>query len=128
MQIKPTAKAAARWEIDYLSVIGKAVGRVRCAVAQECPGAISVRAKPPHCAQPVIQPRPLQRQKLNHAPDHRAADRRDRNERRTHGNAFHRNLPAMNLEDAEPIAAQQLFEGFFEIEPDCKHDVASMGR
>ena len=33
----------------------------------------------------------------------------------------------MTLENSEPVPAQQLFEGFFEIEPDCTHDVYSGG-
>ena len=33
----------------------------------------------------------------------------------------------MTLKNSEPVAAQQLFKGFFKIEPDCNHDVDSTG-
>ena len=33
----------------------------------------------------------------------------------------------MTLENSEPVPAQQLVEGFFEIEPDCAHEVYSGG-
>ena len=31
----------------------------------------------------------------------------------------------MTLKNSEPVATQQLFEGVFEIEPDCDHDIGS---
>ena len=105
--------------------------RHRCGrkYAVKCrPGANSERAKPARCGQSAPQSRPLQREKFGPAPGYRTTDRRDRNKCRAHGNISHGIVRAVSLENSEPVPAQQLFEGFFEIEPDCVHEVCSRGQ
>lgn len=65
-----------------------------------------VRANPFGGTQFFLQARPLQREKFDHAPDHRATDRRNGNKCRSYVDVFHGDVPAMTLENSEPVSTQ----------------------